>query len=161
MELHYARIYADAEGESHFEDLAMPLVSADLAPPMKPVPLSAPIAAARLVHFHGPQELDGGAWHTAPTRQFMYVLSGTVEITVSDGQHASGRGCDRQGALRQAARAGRRHGGTCATRVAWQRGQVEDGPARKRSFFRHRAWQARRICNGPRLRITFEPRRMP
>ena len=86
MELHYARIYADADGESHFEDLAMPLVPADLAPPMKPVPLSAPIAAARLVHFHGPQELDGGAWHTAPTRQFMYVLSGTVEITVSDGE---------------------------------------------------------------------------
>lgn len=86
MELRYVRIYADAEGESHFEDVAMPLATKVLAPPMAVVPQSEPLAAARLVHFRGPQELKGSAWHPAPTRQFMYVLSGTVEITVSDGE---------------------------------------------------------------------------
>jgi mannose-6-phosphate isomerase-like protein (cupin superfamily) len=89
MELEYVRIYGDADGESHFEDVAMPLVAADLAPPVKPMPLSAPIAAARLLHFRAPQDLDGSAWHPAPKRQFMYVLSGTAEITVSDGETRS------------------------------------------------------------------------
>lgn len=75
MELKYVRMYADADGESHFEDVAMPLVPTDLAPPMKPLPLSEPLAAARLVHFKAPQDLEGSAWHPAPTRQFMYALS--------------------------------------------------------------------------------------
>ena len=86
MELHYVRMYADAEGESHFEDVAMVLATADLAPPMAPVSVSEPVAAARLVHFAGPQELDGSAWHPAPKRQFMYLLTGILEITVSDGE---------------------------------------------------------------------------
>jgi len=89
MELGYVRIYADADGESHFEDVAMPLATKDLAPPMAPVPLSEPLAATRLIHFKAPQTLKGSAWHPAPTRQFMYVLSGTIEITVSDGEMRS------------------------------------------------------------------------
>ena len=86
MELEYVRIFADADGESHFEDAAMPLVAADLAPPAKPMPLSEPVSAARIIHFKAPQDLSGSAWHPAPKRQFMYVLAGTVEITVSDGE---------------------------------------------------------------------------
>lgn len=86
MELSYVRMYADADGESHFEDAVMLLATADLAPPMKPVSVSEPLSAARLIHFQAPQELDGSAWHPAPRRQFMYVLKGTVEITVSDGE---------------------------------------------------------------------------
>lgn len=86
MELSYVRIYADADGESHFEDVVMPLATADLAPPMKPVSVSDPLPAARLLHLRAPQELDGSAWHTAPKRQFFYLLKGWVEITVSDGE---------------------------------------------------------------------------
>lgn len=86
MEVTYVRIFADEGGDSHFEDVAVPLVVADLAPPMKPVPQSAPIPAARVIYFHGPQDLDGSAWHPAPKRQLMFVLSGSVEVTVSDGE---------------------------------------------------------------------------
>jgi quercetin dioxygenase-like cupin family protein len=86
VELRYVRMYADAGGESHFEDAAMPLATADLAPPMAPVSVSNPVTAARLIHFQAPQELDGSTWHPAPKRQFMYLLKGTMEITVSDGE---------------------------------------------------------------------------
>jgi quercetin dioxygenase-like cupin family protein len=86
MELNYIRMYADADGESHFEDAVMKLATADLAPPMKPVSVSEGLPAARLIHFQAPQELDGSAWHPAPKRQFMYLLKGTMEITVSDGE---------------------------------------------------------------------------
>jgi hypothetical protein len=86
VELPYVRIYVDASGESHFEDAVMPLATADLAPPMRPVAVSAPLPAARLLHLQAPQELDANAWHTAPKRQFFYLLKGWVEITVSDGE---------------------------------------------------------------------------
>jgi len=86
MKIEYARIFADEAGESHFETVSTELKAADLAPPMTPVPISAPISAERIVFFHGPQSPEGSAWHPAPKRQFMIVLDGAVAITVSDGE---------------------------------------------------------------------------
>lgn len=86
MEIRYVRIYADADGESHFEDGAITLETAELAPPMPPVSVSAPLPAVRLLHFQAPQDLEGSTWHPAPKRQFMYLLKGTMEISVSDGE---------------------------------------------------------------------------
>jgi hypothetical protein len=86
MQVELVRIYADAAGESHFAAASVPLALADLAPPMAPVPVSAPLPAERVVFFHGPQAEEAGAWHPAPRRQLVIVLSGMVEITVSDGE---------------------------------------------------------------------------
>lgn len=86
MEINLVRIYADAEGESHWEDRTIKLEMVELAPPMPPLAVSAPLPAARLLHFQAPQDLEGSTWHPAPKRQYMYLLSGTMEITVSDGE---------------------------------------------------------------------------
>ena len=37
----YVRVYADATGESHFEDLEMALIPMDVAPPAPPINVSA------------------------------------------------------------------------------------------------------------------------
>jgi quercetin dioxygenase-like cupin family protein len=86
MDVTHARIFADDAGESHFENVTTSLITRDLAPPMSPVPISEPVDAERVVFFSGPQTLEGSEWHPAPKRQFMFVLEGTVQITVSDGE---------------------------------------------------------------------------
>lgn len=64
--MQYVRVYADAAGESHFEDVAVPLASVDFAPPAPPVNLSAFHPAARYGFLVGPPGWDGG-WHPAPS----------------------------------------------------------------------------------------------
>jgi len=76
----YTRIYADAQGESHFEDV-------DVS--MKPGPANAgkisDLIAATGVMFRltGEYFID---WHNAPRRQFVVNVTGTVEIVASDGE---------------------------------------------------------------------------
>jgi hypothetical protein len=41
------RLYTDAQGETHFEEVAVPLAAADFAPPAPPVNLSAFAPASR------------------------------------------------------------------------------------------------------------------
>ncbi len=81
----YARIYADSNGESHFEDVEIQLQEADFAPPAPPVNLSAfnPATVYGFVVF--PADWDGD-WHPAPRRQIFFILSGTGEIETSDGE---------------------------------------------------------------------------
>ncbi len=43
----YVRVYADATGESHFQDLEMALTPVDFAPPAPPINVSAFAPAAR------------------------------------------------------------------------------------------------------------------
>ncbi len=76
----YTRIYADGNGESHFEDVEIS---------MKPGPSNAgtisDLIAAKGVMFRqsGEYFID---WHNAPRRQFVVNLTGTVEIVASDGE---------------------------------------------------------------------------
>ena len=84
-EMNYTRVYCDGTGESHFEDVSVPVAPANLAPPAPPLHLAAPIRAERLILG----ELPNGwasTWHPAPRRQFYCQLSGTLEVKVSDGQ---------------------------------------------------------------------------
>ena len=43
----YVRLYADAAGESHFEEVEVPLATQDFAPPAQPMNLSAFTPATR------------------------------------------------------------------------------------------------------------------
>ena len=45
--MEYVRVYSSADGESHFEDVAVPLHALDFAPPAPPIDVStfAPAAA--------------------------------------------------------------------------------------------------------------------
>jgi hypothetical protein len=76
----YFRIYADEQGESHFEDLdielhALPNGSAysDLVP------------ATGVIFRRTPAD-QYADWHPAPRRQFVITLSGEAEIEASDGE---------------------------------------------------------------------------
>ena len=83
--MQYVRVYADAAGESHFEDVAVPLASVDFAPPAPPVRLSPFSPAARYGFLVGPPEWYGD-WHPAPQRQILFYLAGEIEAETSDGE---------------------------------------------------------------------------
>ena len=84
MSLECVRLYADSKGESHFGHVSVSLQDVDFAPPAPPLEVS-DIVEAR----HGfLRAAPGwwGDWHPTPARQFMCLLSGTLEVEVSDGE---------------------------------------------------------------------------
>ena len=82
---HYVRLYADASGHSHFEEVQVPLAAQDFAPPARPMNLSAFSPATRWAFFEIPTGWVG-EWHPTPRRQVFFWLAGEVEITASDGE---------------------------------------------------------------------------
>ena len=72
------RIYTGDDGESHFEELEIPLA------PSRYGQLSEQVAAEGVIFRETPVggELD---YHTAPRRQFVITLSGAVEVECGDG----------------------------------------------------------------------------
>ena len=82
--MRYARIYADEDGESHIEDVDVPMESVDFAPPAPPLDLSEFMQATK-VAFLGAPPGWAGDWHPAPARQFTLYLRGRVEGEASDG----------------------------------------------------------------------------
>ena len=85
MKTRYVRVYADADGESHFSDEEMDLKSVNFAPPAPPVNISAFTPAKHFVLLHAPAGWFGN-WHPTPYRQFFFFLVGNVEVRVSDGE---------------------------------------------------------------------------
>ena len=74
------RIYAGADGESHFEDVEIPLHGA-----ANSSSYSALVPATGVIFRRSPadQYLD---WHPAPRRQYVITLSGRAEVEASDGE---------------------------------------------------------------------------
>jgi hypothetical protein len=73
----YVRLYPTPNGESHFEDVEIPL------PDPRMISDTMPLTAWN-IRSNGPgYDLD---FHTAPRRQFIVNLSGEVEIEASDGE---------------------------------------------------------------------------
>jgi hypothetical protein len=81
----YIRIYADQNGDSHFEDVEVAMSLTNFAPPAPPVDVS-PLMSSTNVGFLGFPAGWYGPPHPAPRRQFLFVLSGEAEVTVSDGE---------------------------------------------------------------------------
>ena len=81
----YTRLYSDASGESHFEDVEIDLASSDYTPSAPPLFLSDITAAT---HFRFMQAPGGwtSAWHTSSARTMFFVLSGEWEVTAGDGE---------------------------------------------------------------------------
>lgn len=73
------RIYTGNDGESHFEEIEIPLEGAgDIGALSETFPVTGVIF----------RETDGDynyTWHNAPCRQFVLMLEGAVEIEVGDG----------------------------------------------------------------------------
>ena len=73
------RIYSDSDGESHFGEFDAPLRdSGDIGS------LSQLQEATGIIFRETPADYDY-AWHNAPRRQYVIILEGQVDITVSDG----------------------------------------------------------------------------
>ena len=83
--LAYARIYADADGESHYSDEKLTFQLVDYAPPAPPISVTEALAAENVSFISSPSGWYGD-FHPAPRRQFVFVLSGELEVEVSDGE---------------------------------------------------------------------------
>src|SRR4029077_11837765 len=69
------RIYTGQDGQTHFEDLPLP------ADESRNVALQ---ADAHVVFRRFPADYSSD-WHTAPRRQYIFILEGQMEIGIGDG----------------------------------------------------------------------------
>src|SRR5690242_7878827 len=73
------KIYTDSEGESHFEDITIPLSDAgDIGK------LSDGITAKEIIFREVAPSYDSD-FHTAPQKQYIILLDGAIEIETSPG----------------------------------------------------------------------------
>jgi hypothetical protein len=88
----YTRLYADEQGESHFEDVEVDVQPSNYAPPAPPLSLSV-FEPATKYGFAVVARGWYGDWHPTPVRQLRVILSGEVEDESSDGtvrRHGAG-----------------------------------------------------------------------
>ena len=83
-QLQYTRIYSDPIGESHFDTVTVEQKLVAAAPPAPPVYISTTRAASGYLFYSFEPGWNGG-FHPAPTRQFLAMLSGEMEVGTSDG----------------------------------------------------------------------------
>ncbi len=81
----YTRVYADKDGESHFEDVEIEMNFVDFAPPAPPLNISKFSKAGNFGFLNAPPGWVGD-WHPAPKRQILFYLQGEIEAEVSDGE---------------------------------------------------------------------------
>ena len=84
MKTNYTRLFADSDGESHFEDIIVALALADFAPSTSPMGVSGSMTATESAFIGGPAGWIGD-WHVSSARNLFVVLSGEWEIEASDG----------------------------------------------------------------------------
>ena len=78
------RLYADEDGESHFERTEIELTPKQYAPPAPSFDVSEPVETTRYVMVRFPAGWNSEL-HRAPRRQLFIVLSGELEGAASDG----------------------------------------------------------------------------
>jgi hypothetical protein len=81
----YVRLYSDASGESHFEDVELDLASTDYTPSAPPLFLSDIKATTQFRFMQTPSGWTSD-WHTSSARTMFFVLAGEWEVTASDGE---------------------------------------------------------------------------
>ncbi len=81
----YVRLFADAQGDSHFDEIDVDLEPVDFAPPAAPLHVAALFSATACGLVGGPPDWDGSIPHPTPRRQLFCTLHGEYEVTASDG----------------------------------------------------------------------------
>jgi len=81
----YVRVYTDAEGETHFQDVELPREQRE-SPTGTVDAVTAPIAVEGLVFRLVISEASDTEPHNAPRRLFIVQIDGRVEVEVSDGE---------------------------------------------------------------------------
>ena len=79
-------MYADDEGQTHFEDIVVDSELREIVAGVPPVLVSAPLPAAGLVFVEQPVDATDWELHVAPRRQWVILLRGRAAIEVSDGE---------------------------------------------------------------------------
>jgi hypothetical protein len=74
------RIYADADGETHFGELDIPLSDSGA------IGMLSQLQTATGIIFRETSGEYDYAWHNTPRRQYVIILDGGVDFTVSDGE---------------------------------------------------------------------------
>lgn len=74
------RIYTDAAGETHFGELDIPLKDAGA------IGLLSQLQRATGIIFRETSGTYNYDWHNTPRRQYVIMLEGGVDFTVSDGE---------------------------------------------------------------------------
>ena len=83
--MEYPRIYSDERGDSHFEDVSVPMDHEDFPVSGGEWLISAPVPVQSLLFRR--VTVEHGDWpHVAPRRQFIVHLTGEAEVEVSDGE---------------------------------------------------------------------------
>ena len=83
--MHYTRLYADANGVSHFEDADIPLDEIPYTPPAPPFLVSRTETASGVAVTEIPPGWVGD-WHPSPRLQWWFQLAGEVEVEAGDGE---------------------------------------------------------------------------
>ena len=84
MKTTYTRLFADAAGESHFEEIDVDLTLVDFASSTPPLAVSKHFVATHTAFLGGPAGWNGD-WHVSSARNLFVVVSGEWEIEASDG----------------------------------------------------------------------------
>lgn len=74
------RIYADAAGETHFGEIDIPLEDAGA------IGILSQLQEATGIIFRETAGDYDFSWHNTPRRQYVIMLAGAVDFTVSDGE---------------------------------------------------------------------------
>ena len=82
--LTYHRVFTDSQGDSHFDVVTIEQSLAQGAPPAAPFYISEDNPASKY-RFYTFEPGWIGELHPAPTRQFLALMSGEVEVETTDG----------------------------------------------------------------------------
>src|SRR5690348_15117335 len=80
----YLRVYAGPDGESHLEDVSMPMAPTEVFPGLPLLAVAPPIPTTSLIMVRFPVEAREAGWRHPPRRQFV-IFGAEVEVEVSDG----------------------------------------------------------------------------
>jgi len=83
--MRYTRVYADSDGETHFEDLQEEFQQTQFAPGIPLLGLTKPKSASDTFFVQFPAGYSDD-YHPAPKTYLFVVLTGELEVTVSDGE---------------------------------------------------------------------------
>ncbi len=78
------RLHTGEDGLTHFADDAIALETKDFSPPMPPFAMSTRFPVTDIAFATFPPGWFGD-WHPAPTRQYVLILKGRLEIETGDG----------------------------------------------------------------------------
>lgn len=85
VRLMYPRVYSARDGVTHFDDVAVSMAPVVFVPGIPLVDVAKPEPVSTLTF----SRLETGYisdWHPSPRRQFVFIVSGTMELTVIAGE---------------------------------------------------------------------------